>query len=127
MTEYSPEIRPHAWNFPKRNRIVAALSDAILVIEAPEKSGALITVHEGLKLKKKCFCIPGPGDASNFKGSNRLIQEGKATLCQGVDEIFAFLKKEAPAITPLFEGSKPANPEELNILLRLAKEDLSFD
>lgn len=127
ITQFPPNAPPHAWNFPKRNTLVAAFSDALLVVEAPEKSGSIITVNEALKLGKKCFAIPGPIDKENFRGSNRLIQEGKATLCQGVEEILAFLKKEAPAITPLSEPAKCSNPEELNILSLLAKEDLSFD
>lgn len=127
MSEFSPDTPPHRWNFPKRNRLVAALADVVLVIEAPEKSGALITVEEARKLQKKCLSIPGPIEKENFRGSNRLIKEGKAELCLGVEEILAFFKKSRPAITPISIKTVYTNPEELNILSHLAREDLSFD
>lgn len=127
LTEYSPDTKPHSWNFPKRNRIVAALSDVLLVIEAPEKSGTLITASIMLELDKKCFVIPGPIDRENFMGSNRLLKEKKGEICLGVEEILAFFKKGAPDITPFKTIAKNTHPEELKILQLLEKEDLSFD
>ena len=127
FSEYAPDIPPARGQFPQRNRIVAALSDILIVVEAPEKSGALITAELAIHLDKKCFVIPGPFEKAHFRGSNRLIKEGKGEICLDVEEIFSFFKKEQPVINSKFTHSKTAHPEEFKILSLLEREDLSFD
>lgn len=72
------EQKPAVWTFPIRNRIVAALSSAVYVVEAAEKSGSLITVHEAEKLGRKVFAIPGPITSRVSTGTNKLIADGRA-------------------------------------------------
>lgn len=68
------------WTFPSRNRIIAALSSEVIVVEAAEKSGSLITANLALKLKRKLWAVPGPITSRTSKGTNRLIAEGKAEM-----------------------------------------------
>lgn len=68
------------WTFPRRNRIVAAIAQEIIVVEAALKSGSLITAELGLKLGKKVWAVPGPITSSVSAGTNQLIAEGKAQM-----------------------------------------------
>jgi DNA processing protein len=82
ISEYFPDVPPLNILFPKRNRIVSAVSQGVLVIEAREKSGALITANFSKKLGRKIFCVPS-NISNNFSiGSNKLISNGaKCTIC----------------------------------------------
>ena len=72
--------KPTLWTFPSRNRIVAALSGDIFVVEAAEKSGSLITASLASKLKRNLWAIPGPVTSRTSKGTNNLIASGKARM-----------------------------------------------
>lgn len=76
ISEYAPGIQPVAGNFPMRNRIISALSDGILVVEAREKSGSLITVDYGLEQGKDIFALPGRATDRLSEGCNNLIKMG---------------------------------------------------
>jgi DNA processing protein len=86
MSESGLDVKPHAGLFPLRNRLIAAMSDGILVTEAREKSGTLITVDQGLELGKDIFAIPGRNGDPLSLGCNRLIKSG-AKLVTNVDDI----------------------------------------
>lgn len=71
------------WTFPRRNRIVAAISKEIYIVEAASDSGSLITANIGLKLKKKLFAVPGPITSKTSIGTNDLIKMGLAEMWTG--------------------------------------------
>ncbi len=86
ISEYSPMTQPRAFHFPMRNRIISGLSDGILVVEAREKSGSLITVDYGLEQGKNIYAIPGrPGDKLS-DGCNNILKMG-AKVCTSPEDI----------------------------------------
>ena len=76
LSEFEPLTEPAPWTFPARNRIMAALSDAVLIIEAEEKSGTLITARMALELGRDIGAIPGNIFSKTSEGTNMLIKEG---------------------------------------------------
>ena len=76
LTEYPLGSKPEKYHFPERNRIISGLSDGVLVIEAKEKSGTLITVDFALEQGKDIYAIPGDITNENSYGTNNLIKEG---------------------------------------------------
>lgn len=78
LSEYEPGEKPNSYHFPARNRIVAALSMALLLVEAPERSGALITKEYAMEFNREVFVVPGRITDYCSKGCNDVIQ-----LCQG--------------------------------------------
>ena len=76
ISEYPLGTKPDRMNFPARNRIVSGLSTGVLVIEAKEKSGTLITVDFALEQGRDVFVVPGNINSSTSVGTNRLIKEG---------------------------------------------------
>lgn len=82
LSEYPPGTRPTNWTFPRRNRIISGLSVGVLAVEAPEKSGTLITVRDAKKQGRDIYAVPGHIDSAFCAGSNALLREGaKAVLC----------------------------------------------
>lgn len=86
VSEFEPKQEAKLWTFPYRNRIVAGLSQAILVIEAGENSGSLVTARWAFQQKKKVLAVPGMITASLSKGTNWLIRNG-AVLVTSVNDI----------------------------------------
>lgn len=88
VSEYPPDTPANAYNFPQRNRIISALSNGLLVIEAARKSGSLITVNSALEqdVNKKIFALAGPADP-HFYGTNELIKEKVAQLVTDYTDI----------------------------------------
>ena len=76
LSELPPGATPTRWTFPQRNRVLAALGDAVLVVEAGVTSGALQTADWALELGRPVFAVPGPITGENHRGTNRLIYEG---------------------------------------------------
>jgi DNA processing protein len=75
-SEYPPGTPPDRWRFPARNRIIAAMSAAVVVVEAAATGGALITARLGAELGRPVFAVPGDVDRSTSEGCNRLIRDG---------------------------------------------------
>lgn len=86
ISEFKLGTKPEKYNFPLRNRIISGISDKILVVEATEKSGSLITVEYGLEQGKDVFAVPGNITSLNSVGTNRLIEEG-AYIFKNVSDI----------------------------------------
>lgn len=76
LSEYGLDVKPEPWRFPMRNRIISGLADGILVIEARERSGALITAEAGLEQGKNIYALPGRFNDALSQGCHRLIQSG---------------------------------------------------
>jgi DNA processing protein len=83
ITEYPPYIKPAKWQFPMRNRLISGLSQALVVTEAALKSGTLITTECALEQGKDVFVVPGPINAEQSKGTNKLLVEGAIPVCDG--------------------------------------------
>ncbi len=122
ISEHPPctEYRKH--HFPIRNRIIAGLSNAVLVVEASIKSGTLITARAAIAENRDVLAVPGPIDAELSKGPHMLIQDG-ATAIFSPDDIFCALGLEEVADTTNVEASGI----EKSILKALAREPIIID
>jgi DNA processing protein len=92
-SEYPPGTEPNAAFFPRRNRIISALSDAVLVVEARERSGSLITVDMALEQGREIYAVPGRANDILSSGCNRLIRQG-AGLVNSPEELLQELSEE---------------------------------
>jgi DNA processing protein len=91
-SEYLPGVETSPSNFPERNRIISGMSEAVIVVEAGRKSGALITAQCALDQGKELFAVPGPPGAQKSHGTNELIKSG-ARLVTDVEDVFAELPR----------------------------------
>ena len=91
LTEFLSHTNPDKQNFPKRNRIVAGLCDAVVVIETGKKGGSLITAELGNNYNKDVFAIPGRIGDSKSEGCNYLIKNNKAALINGADDLLEMM------------------------------------
>lgn len=80
ISEYPMGVKPFAKNFPWRNRLIAALGNALIVIEATMKSGTMLTVNESIELSKPVYCLPTSFNESAYPGCNYLISQGAQIL-----------------------------------------------
>lgn len=80
LSEYEPDFRAAPWTFPQRNRIMAGLSQGVLIIEAEEKSGTLITARMALDYNRNVFTVPGPIFSATSKGTNNLLRQGATPI-----------------------------------------------
>ena len=87
ISEYPPRTPANAWHFPQRNRIISGISNGLLVVEAPEKSGALITARYAWEQGRDVFAVPGQVDSPHCAGSNMLLQERAIPALTGWDVV----------------------------------------
>ena len=104
VTEQPPGEKATGGSFPERNRIIAALSDVVIVIEAGRKSGALITAARALELGRVVAAVPGPIDAPQCAGSNELLRDG-AQLIASAEDALALLGLTLPPRAPAIDVS----------------------
>ena len=90
LSEYVPGSGPKPWNFPARNRIISGICNGVLVVEAPEKSGALITANDALEQGRDVYVVPGNIDVKTCSGSNALLREGACAVFSGWDTLRAY-------------------------------------
>lgn len=117
LTEFLPGTKPDRMNFPMRNRIVAGMCDATIVIESGVKGGSLITAELANDYNRDVFAFPGDISREFSKGCNQLIQQNKAHLVTGSADFFRIMGWEdqpKPVQKTLFAGQ--LSPEERSIL-----------
>ena len=113
ISEYAPDAKPRGGMFPQRNRLISGLSLATLVVEAPDRSGALITARLAGEQNREVLAVPGPVNSRASRGCNQLIRDG-AKLVQSVDDI---LEELGPVRQPVKtqEGHEIRNGSELTL------------
>lgn len=134
VTEYAPGIPPRAGHFPRRNRIISGLSLGVVVVEAAEDSGSLITARLALEQGREVFAVPGSIDAPLSRGPHGLLKQG-AKLVETVDDIIEDLvpqmeKAAVPTQRPMpFKAMEPPDlsPEERRVWEQMSREPLHLD
>ena len=111
ISEYPPGTPPYKWNFPQRNRIISGMSNGVLIVEAPEKSGALITARAALEQGRDVFVVPGNIDVATCMGSNALLREGATAVSHGWDILSEYAQMYDGALA-LRNIPEPAPDEE---------------
>ena len=126
VTEYPLGVQPEGGNFPARNRIISGLSLGVLVTEAPEPSGALITANFALKHGREVFAVPGSILSSRSMGVNKLIQDG-ARPVMDVNDILEALNLFLVPQHVEMQAVLPDNDEERALLKLLSHEPSHID
>lgn len=122
LTEFEPDQQATLYTFPQRNRIMAGISDAVLVIEAGEKSGTLITAKLAVEYNRELLVVPGSIFSPNSKGSNMLINQGATPVSSGKD-----ILKQLGIDTDKKQTSFNFKAEELSDEEKLVVEILSTE
>lgn len=126
MSEYFPGTKPEKWHFPARNRIVSGLAKAVVVVEAGESSGALITARLGFEQNRDIFAFPGRVDSAMSAGTNALIAKNQAHLISNHKDVLDALDwvqssvREVTTVVELFGREK-------EIYEMLSNEPTHFD
>jgi DNA processing protein len=111
ISESPPRSQPLSGTFPQRNRIISGLSLGVIVVEAADRSGALITARHAMEQGREVFAVPGPIDSRTSRGCHQLIRDG-ARLIESVDDVLEELGPLVEA-APRDDGQKIHHPAEL--------------
>jgi len=129
ISEFEGDFPPASWTYVRRNRIVAGLSKAVLIVEAGLNSGTMITAELSKKFRRKIFVVPGPITSEASKGTAQLLKEGAAVVTEAKD-ILKHYNISFSKISPLKEAKpdseKIANLEQ-KIIEQLKIEPLEMD
>ncbi len=129
LSEYPEKTTPQLWLFPQRNRIVAGVVDAVLVIEGSNKSGSMITAKLATRFGKKLLALPGPVTNRVSEGTNGLIQSGRARLVACAEDVLkemelmpgqlklSVVEISDPLVSLLADGERSV--DELSRLLKM--------
>jgi DNA processing protein len=121
VSEYPPGVEPAPWRFPARNRIIAGLAAAIVVVEARERSGALITADLALEEGREVFAVPGEITSALSAGTNRLLRLGAVAATSAADVLESFGLAPRPPDPP------DLDPEVAGVLARLRDAPAAAD
>lgn len=128
ISEYPPGTEPSPYNFPGRNRIISGLSIGVLIIEAPQKSGALITAEYAKEQKRKVFVLPGNIYSKNSEGANNLIKKGNGKLITDYNDILTELNLEnSKNSRKKIQSSLPLSQNEKSLLKYLSSDPIHID
>ena len=122
VSEYAPMIEPSKGTFPQRNRLISGSSDAVVVVEAGARSGALLTASWALEQGRECFLVPGSIDAPTSAGCNGFLREwgGAARIVSGIPQLLDDLGLfGAAALDGAVEAGRPASPGGVVISARV--------
>lgn len=128
ISEFEPEMKAQYYTFPMRNRLVAGISKASLIVEAQEKSGTLITARMALDYNKEVLVVPGPINSEYSKGTNKLIRQGATpiTCSEDILEALGFKVDEKSQRSKQQNLFEDASPKE-KIVLKLLSEPMERD
>ncbi len=127
ISEFEPDFKATQWSFPMRNRLMAGISKAVLIIEAEERSGTLITARLATEYNRDLLAVPGSIFSSNSKGTNKLIRQGATPVTCAEDVLealgFELPKNEKEKQARLFEDLSP----EETMVVKLLREPVPRD
>lgn len=126
ITEYALDTPPDAKNFPPRNRIISGLSLGTIVVEAGDRSGALITADFAVEQNREVFAVPGNINSYASRGPNRLIQQG-AKLVTGVEDVLEELNLTMVTQQVAVQMALPESAEEAALLAHLSPQPVHVD
>jgi DNA processing protein len=127
LSEYPIGSQPEAGNFPARNRIISGLSLGTIVIEAGEKSGALITAQRALEQDREVFAVPGSILSPRSMGTNRLIRDSAAKLILSADDVLEELRLQLVPQQLEMRRLLPENETESRLIALLSHEPVHID
>ena len=110
ISEYLPGTGPKPWQFPERNRIISGMSNGVLVVEAPERSGALITAKNAFEQGREVFVIPGNIGVASGLGSNKLLQEYGGAVFSGWDVLKDYASQYPETVQQQCVAETPTMP-----------------
>lgn len=127
ISEYFPETRPDRGTFPARNRIISGIAEGVIVVEAGQKSGALITASLALEQGREVFAVPGSPISKASIGTNQLIKDG-ASLVTSVEDIYAALPTlKGKVISKIFAKPPDMTEVEEQLLELISSEPIQLD
>jgi len=133
ISQFAPGTRPLPYHFPERNRVIAGLALGVVVVEAAEKSGALITAGFAAELGREVLAIPGRVSSPESRGAHRLIQDG-AALVQDAEEVIAALPARWQACVKGATGREPQDGaahaergDSVRVLAALGEDPVTID
>ncbi len=126
ISDNLPDAKPDRWNFPARNRVISGLSLGVVVVEAPEKSGALITVDFAADQGRDVFAVPGMATSSTSAGCNRILRDG-ARLVRNADDVLEDLRLRTQVEPVEVQQPLVLDDDERRILNVLTSEPRHID
>ncbi len=117
ISEFTPGTRPERWNFPRRNRIISALSDAVLVTEGGLQSGSLITAEHARQQGRRIYALPGQVDLPNGEGTAKLLRSGAVPITCA-DDILRDVDSAAPGRVNIFKLLEKGAPSYREVMER---------